>query len=65
MTVATKFYIPFIPVIKPALTNTFQPVLGSVITEILVWWLVFWLPDVFGYSWALPQILRESGRFPR
>ncbi len=20
-----------------------------------------WLPDVFGYSWALPQILRESG----
>lgn len=20
-----------------------------------------WLPDVFGYSWALPQILRKSG----
>lgn len=22
---------------------------------------VLWLPDVFGYSWALPQILRRSG----
>lgn len=22
---------------------------------------VLWLPDVFGYSWALPQILRKSG----
>ena len=20
-----------------------------------------WLPDVFGYSWALPQIIRDSG----
>ncbi len=22
---------------------------------------VFWMPDVFGYSWALPQIIRRSG----
>lgn len=22
---------------------------------------VFWMPDVFGYSWALPQIMRRSG----
>ena len=22
---------------------------------------VLWLPDVFGYSWALPQIIRDSG----
>ena len=22
---------------------------------------VLWLPDVFGYSWALPQIMRKSG----
>lgn len=22
---------------------------------------VLWLPDVFGYSWALPQIIRQSG----
>ncbi|MFC4386643.1 alpha-mannosidase [Gracilibacillus marinus] len=22
---------------------------------------ILWLPDVFGYSWALPQILRKSG----
>ena len=22
---------------------------------------VLWLPDVFGYSWALPQILKRSG----
>lgn len=22
---------------------------------------VLWLPDVFGYSWALPQVLRKSG----
>ncbi|MGE5675390.1 MAG: hypothetical protein ACM3XM_16190, partial [Mycobacterium leprae] len=23
--------------------------------------LVLWLPDVFGYAWALPQIIRKSG----
>ena len=22
---------------------------------------VFWMPDVFGYSWALPQIMKRSG----
>lgn len=22
---------------------------------------VFWMPDVFGYSWALPQIIKKSG----
>ena len=22
---------------------------------------VFWMPDVFGYSWALPQIIKRSG----
>ena len=22
---------------------------------------VFWVPDVFGYSWALPQIIKRSG----
>src|SRR5690606_12407031 len=22
---------------------------------------VVWLPDVFGYSWALPQIMKKSG----
>lgn len=22
---------------------------------------VFWMPDVFGYTWALPQIIRRSG----
>ena len=22
---------------------------------------VLWLPDVFGYSWALPQLLKKSG----
>ena len=22
---------------------------------------IFWMPDVFGYSWALPQILKRSG----
>ncbi|MBE5767840.1 MAG: alpha-mannosidase [Clostridiales bacterium] len=22
---------------------------------------VFWMPDVFGYSWAMPQILKRSG----
>lgn len=22
---------------------------------------IFWMPDVFGYSWALPQIIRRSG----
>lgn len=22
---------------------------------------VYWMPDVFGYSWALPQIIRRSG----
>ncbi len=24
-------------------------------------WNVLWLPDVFGYSWALPQIIKKSG----
>ncbi|MFP4198365.1 MAG: alpha-mannosidase [Halanaerobium sp.] len=24
-------------------------------------WNILWLPDVFGYSWALPQIIKKSG----
>ncbi|HOJ10758.1 MAG TPA: glycoside hydrolase family 38 C-terminal domain-containing protein [Clostridiales bacterium] len=25
------------------------------------WSDIFWMPDVFGYSWALPQIIKRSG----
>lgn len=24
-------------------------------------WNILWLPDVFGYSWALPQLIKKSG----
>ncbi|RAK12517.1 alpha-mannosidase [Halanaerobium saccharolyticum] len=29
--------------------------------EFDVEWNILWLPDVFGYSWALPQIIKKSG----
>jgi len=29
--------------------------------EFEVDWDILWLPDVFGYSWALPQIIKKSG----
>lgn len=35
-------------------TRLFEREFGSTCTYL-------WLPDVFGYSWALPQILRKSG----
>jgi hypothetical protein len=66
VTVATKFYIPFVPIIKPAMTGWIQPVFGSVLTEIVVWWIVFWLPDVFGFIfWEMKEnwsLYRENRR---
>jgi hypothetical protein len=56
VTVATKFYIPFIPVIKPALASVFSAFLPNVLTEVIVWWLIFWLPDVFGFIfWEMKE----------
>jgi hypothetical protein len=56
VTVATKFWIPLVPVVKPALASAVQPFLGGVLTEVFVWWIVFWLPDAFGFIfWEMKE----------
>lgn len=56
VTVATKFYIPFVPVIRAALMSWALPLLGWVLAEIVVWWIVFWLPDAFGFIfWEMKE----------
>src|SRR6185436_9330778 len=55
VTVATKFYLPFALLIEQTLTEWTQPFLG-VLTKIVVWWIVFWLPDVFGFIfWEMKE----------
>jgi hypothetical protein len=52
---ATKFMLPLVPVLQPALVNAFTP-LGAVPARVLAWWIIFWLPDVFGFiTWEMKE----------
>jgi hypothetical protein len=52
---ATKFMLPLVPILQPALADAFSP-LGSVAARVLAWWIIFWLPDVFGFmTWEMKE----------
>ena len=63
--IATKIMFPILPILLAWLTGTLSPVLGNVVGPALAGWLVFWLPDVFGFlfwemkeNWSLYQANR-------
>src|SRR5205085_12128396 len=48
--IATKVMLPMYPtILRPWLMETFTPLFGNVVTVAVVTWLLFWLPDVFGF----------------
>lgn len=54
--IAAKILYPMTPVLKPVLESVFAPVLGDTLTWALVVWLLFWLPDVFGFLfWEMKE----------
>lgn len=54
--IATKVIVPMYPVLQPWLMETFTPVFGRVLTLAVVTWVLFWLPDVFGFLfWEMKE----------
>jgi hypothetical protein len=63
--IATKVMAVMLPVIHRWLMEVFTPMFGHWVTFALATWLVFWLPDVFGFlfwemkeNWSLYQANR-------
>ena len=63
--IATKVMVAMLPLIHAWLMLTFTPMFGYVVTLALATWLLFWLPDVFGFlfwemkeNWSLYQANR-------
>lgn len=68
---AAKLVYPMIPVLKPMLTGFFEPVMGSVLSEGLTWWILFWSPDIAGFlfwemkeNWSLYRANRNPNLVP-
>src|SRR5262249_15788248 len=64
---ATKVILGLLPVIYAWLRAVFTPMLGEFGTCALATWLVFWLPDVFGFLfWEMKEnwSLYRSNRGP-
>lgn len=68
---AAKVMVPLYPMFKPWLEGSLSPVLGDWLTWALVWWLLFWLPDVFGFlfwemkeNWSLYRANRSASLKP-
>src|SRR5438270_4118893 len=69
--IATKVMAVMLPIIHAWLMGTFTPMLGQFVTFALATWLVFWLPDVFGFlfwemkeNWSLYQANRGPALQP-
>ncbi len=69
--IATKVMVPMYPFIRPWLMETFTPLFGHIVTLAVVTWLLFWLPDVFGFlfwemkeNWSLYRANRGTAPHP-
>jgi hypothetical protein len=69
--IATKVIVPMYLTLQPWLMETFTPLFGGVVTWAVVTWLLFWLPDVFGFlfwemkeNWSLYKANRAAGLQP-
>jgi hypothetical protein len=71
--IAAKIIYPLYKVLEPqtVLTEFFANFLGTVLAGALVWWVLFWLPDVFGFlfwemkeNWSLYKANRGPGLQP-
>jgi hypothetical protein len=69
--IATKVMAVMLPVIHRWLMEVFAPMFGQYVTFALATWLVFWLPDVFGFlfwemkeNWSLYQANRGPAPEP-
>jgi hypothetical protein len=54
--IATKIIYPTYVVLQPWLMETFTPLFGNLVTWAVVTWVLFWLPDVFGFLfWEMKE----------
>ena len=54
--IAAKLIYPIMAIVGPQMVDALSPYLGSVLAGVIVWWFVFWSPDIAGFLfWEMKE----------